>query len=407
MKQNQWTALGLIGTAVLFSLSLWFSATVIGPNLKLVWGLTPTTEAWLSASVPLGFVIGALISAYFGLPDRFNTRKLFAISAFIGAILNLLLIFVNIASIGILIRVLTGLTLAGVYPPAVKLIAQWFPKQRGLATGTLIAALTLGSSLPHLISLIVVVEEAFLVLFISSTLALISAFIVGMVLVDAPTPSTKTHFSMKTMKRVLNNKPVMLANYGYFGHMWELYAMWTWLPAFLTASFLTYSSSLDLGLSVFVSFLAIGIAGGLGSIIGGILADKIGRSNLTIISLSVSSVCALLIGFTFGSNIWLTITLALIWGFFVIADSAQFSVAVSEFAEVEYLGTALTFQMCIGFLITIITINLIPWLQMWVGWEWAFVVLSIGPILGIVAMVKFKVYEKTQESQLDYSGYSS
>lgn len=147
------------------------------------------------------------------------------------------------------------------------------------------------------------------------------------------------------------------------------------------------------------SFISIGIAGGVGCVVGGLVADKIGRAYLTIISMGVSGMCAILIGFTFGQSIWLTFALAVIWGIFVISDSAQFSAAVSEFADVEYVGTALTFQMCIGFLITIFSINLIPLLQGTVGWQWVFSLLSIGPVLGIISMVKFKSYEISDSAQ--------
>ena len=185
----------------------------------------------------------------------------------------------------------------------------------------------------------------------------------------------------------------MLANYGYFGHMWELYAMWTWLPAFLTASFSAYSPEFPHWFIALSSFISIGIAGGIGCVVGGLISDKIGRANLTIISMFISAICSILIGFTFGQFIWITLIISIIWGMSVISDSAQFSAAVSEIAEVEYVGTALTFQMCIGFLITIFSINLIPIIQRIVGWEWVFTILAIGPILGIVFMVKYRRYE--------------
>ncbi|SFE93230.1 MFS transporter [Alteribacillus iranensis] len=392
MKQNRWFALCVIGISVFFSLSLWFSASVITSQLKVIWNVTPLTEAWLSASIPTGFVIGAFISAYFGIADRFNVRKLFALSALLGALFNFLIIFSDQAIFGIALRILTGITLAGVYPPAIKLIAQWFPKQRGIATGIIIAALTLGTALPHLITILIPTTNNILVLAVSSMLSIIAAAMIFILLKDAPVSSKRTPFSMGMLVQVFRNKPVMLANYGYFGHMWELYAMWTWLPVFLTASFTKSSSEPWMG--TLVSFLSIGVAGGIGCILGGIVADKIGRSNLTVIAMAISAFCAIGIGMVFGHLLWLTIVLALIWGMAVIADSAQFSVAVSEFAEVEYVGTALTFQMCIGFLITIVSINIIPMFQRWVGWEWVFVLLSIGPILGIVSMIKFKSFER-------------
>ncbi|MCL1703474.1 MFS transporter [Lysinibacillus sp. Bpr_S20] len=397
MIQGSWRALVWIGLSELCALSLWFSASVIAPELIEIWNISPNSEAWLSASIPIGFVIGSLFSSYFGVADRFNPRKVFAISVFLGALLNGLLIFVHYAFLGILLRVLTGITLAGVYPIAVKILSQWFPKKRGFAIGILIAALTIGSSLPHFVIMFFSSLNWKVVIISTSVLALLSAIMVTSILEDAPIEANKSPFSLKLIKKVVMNKPVMLANYGYFGHMWELYAMWTWLPAFLTASFLAYSPDTPHWFIALSSFISIGIAGGIGCVIGGLISDKIGRANLTIISMVISAICSIAIGFTFGQYIWLTLIISMVWGMSVISDSAQFSAAVSEIAEVDYVGTALTFQMCIGFLFTIFSINLVPVIQRIVGWEWVFTLLAIGPILGIGFMVKYRRYEITNE----------
>ena len=391
--QGSWKALAWISSSVLSALSIWFSASVISSELIKVWNISSDGMAWLSASVPIGFVIGALFSSAFGIADRYNPRKIFAISAFLGALFNGLIIYVTSGSIGIVLRILTGVTLAGVYPIAVKLLSQWFPVKRGFAIGILIAALTLGSSLPHVIVIFFSMLNWKFVIVCSSFLALLAAIIIYWILEDAPVSSKSAPFSFKSIKKVVRNKPVMLANYGYFGHMWELYAMWTWLPAFVTASFIRYSPDISASFIALFSFVSIGISGGIGCVLGGFISDKIGRANLTILSMIISATCSILIGFTFGQMIWLTIILSIIWGMFVISDSAQFSAAVSEVAEVEYVGTALTFQMCIGFLITIFSINLIPVIQKVVGWEWVFSVLAIGPILGIISMILFKKHE--------------
>ena len=391
--RGSWKALAWIGISELCALSIWFSASVISSELIDVWNVSSSAESWLSASVPIGFVIGALFSSAFGIADRYNPRRIFAISALLGALFNGLIIFVSSASLGILLRVLTGITLAGVYPIAVKLLSQWFPKKRGLAIGILIAALTLGSSLPHFILLFFSSLNWMFVIISSSLLALLAAIIIYWALEDAPVTSKSVPFSFKFIKKVVSNKPVMLANYGYFGHMWELYAMWTWLPAFFTASFTQYSPDISPSFIALSSFVSIGIAGAIGCVFGGLISDKIGRSNLTIISMVVSGMCSVLIGFTFGQMIWITMILSIIWGMSVISDSAQFSAAVSEVAETAYVGTALTFQMCIGFLITIFSINLIPIFQKVIGWEWVFSILAIGPVLGIVSMLLFKRHE--------------
>lgn len=191
MIQGSWRALMWIGLSELCALSLWYSASVIAPELIVIWKLSPNSEAWLSASVPIGFVVGALFSAYFGIADRFNARKVFAISAFLGAILNALLIFADSSFIGILLRILTGITLAGIYPVAVKMLSEWFPRKRGLAIGILIAALTLGSSLPHFIVIFFSSLSWKYVIICSSVLALFSAFVVSVILDDAPVKSKR------------------------------------------------------------------------------------------------------------------------------------------------------------------------------------------------------------------------
>lgn len=395
MDSHAWRTLFWVGLSVLFALSLWFSASAIAPELIRFWDITPQLEAWLSASVPLGFVVGAFCSAYFGMADRFHSRKIFAISALSGSFFNGILIFVDQALLGILLRVLTGVCLAGVYPIAVKILSQWFPRKRGLAIGILIAALTLGSSLPHFVLMFFSSFQWQLVLITSSVLSFLSAIIIYFIAKDPTITSTKTPFSITFIHQVVKNKPVMLANYGYFGHMWELYAMWTWLPTFLAASFYNNSPGVSPWIIAFSSFLCIGIAGGIGCVLGGIISDKIGRSNLTMISMMISAICSILIGFTYGQVIWLTLVVSFIWGMTVISDSAQFSAAVSEVSDSSYVGTALTFQMCIGFIITIFSINLIPVSQKIMGWEWVFTLLAIGPVLGITSMVKFKYYEVT------------
>ncbi|MHA6484962.1 MFS transporter [Paenibacillus sp. strain BS8-2] len=300
---NRWAALFWISLSEWFALSLWFSASAILPELRVEWDLEPSMEAWIASAVQIGFIIGALVSSYLGLADRINARKLFAMSAIIGAASNGLLILVDDAYVGLALRILTGISLAGVYPTAVKLLAQWFPKQRGMAIGILIAALSLGSAFPHLVYVLFASVQWEMVIAISSLLAAVSSFVMMVIQRDAPVPTRPTVISMRLLRQVLANRSIMLTNLGYFGHMWELYAMWTWLPLFLRASLDQSAPGISTAAAPLIAFLSIGVAGAAGCIIGGYYADRIGRARLTILAMGISGCCAIAIGFTFGGAI--------------------------------------------------------------------------------------------------------
>ncbi|MHC0038400.1 MFS transporter [Pseudoneobacillus sp. C159] len=387
---NRWSALIWISLAELFGLSLWFSASAILPELTEAWDLNQASSAWVTSAVQIGFIVGALGSSFLGLPDRYNSRKIFAISALLGALLNGVLFFVSEAWLGIMMRFLTGVTLAGVYPTAVKLISMLYPNQRGMAIGVLIAALTLGSAFPHFLVSLLGGFNWRGVIMASSVLSLFSAGIMYWFVHDCSIVSKKSKVNIRLIRKVIQNRKVMLANYGYFGHMWELYAMWTWLPAFLTGIFKNDYPQQVGWYSALASFIIIGIAGAIGCIAGGALGEKIGKERLTIVAMIISAGCAIFVGFASAISLWLTLIVALIWGLSVIADSAQFSALVTEHSEDDYVGTALTFQMAIGFIITVVSINLLPVIQNYIGWERVFIFLSIGPILGVISMLKLQ-----------------
>ena len=376
------------------TLSVWFSASVVSSSLQQLWHLNTVEVAMLTAAVQIGFVIGALGSAFTGLADRFNPRAVFAISAAAGALINALFVFSNSIELGILLRLLVGITMVGVYPVAIKLVTQWSPFGRGTAIGILVGALTLGSALPNLIRYFGIGAPWQIVILSSSGLALGGSAIVGLLLPAPPNiaQNNVTSISFAYFRSVAKNKLAMLANYGYFGHMWELYAMWTWFPAFIYASLIAsghrYQAAGD---SALIGFLTIGAAGALGSVLGGRMGDKMGRTVLASFAMAISGLCAIFIGLAFGGSIWIVAILGTLWGFSVIADSAQFTAAVTELTAPEYIGTAVTFQTAIGFFITAVSINLVAVFKDLVGWHWAFALLSIGPFLGVYSMLRLRI----------------
>ncbi len=389
--------------AEVLAMSLWFSASAVSSTLATVMKLSPFQVPWITASVQIGFVVGAMLSAIFGIQDRVNPRFLFPASAVLASVFNLLFVFeVHIVILGFILRFLTGMFLAGIYPVAVQFISLWFPKRRGLAIGILIGGLTLGSALPEFVVGLAFAGTWNTLIMISSGLAFIAAIISIITFHDAPISIRTQKFKLSSVSKIIKNRSLMYDNVGYFGHMWELYAMWTWLPTFLYLSWNDYFTGQSLlEYSTIASFVSIGVAGIIGAVIGGHIADKIGRTAETAGSMLISGLCAVIIGITFGDIPIITFAVAFIWGITVISDSAQFSTAVTELAPSEYVGSALTFQMAVGFLLTVGSINLIGYVIPIVGWRYAFSLLSLGPLIGIISMLKLR---KSPDSIIMASG---
>jgi MFS family permease len=375
-------ALALLAAALVLSMTTWFSATAVVPQLRAEWDLGNTAAAWLTIAVQVGFVAGALAGSALSVADVFSPRFVILAGALGAAAANLVLVAADGPEVGIAARVATGFFLAGVYPPALKLASTWFRRGRGTALGIVVGALTLGSAIPHLVNGLGGLDWQ-LVVWVTSALTAAGGVLVFFGVPEGPYSFPSARFDPRQAGLVLSNRGVRLASLGYFGHMWELYAMWAWFLVFFAAV------ATDGKAAAYATFAVIG-AGAVGCWVGGVLGDRWGRPETTALMMAVSAACALGIGLVAEVSAALVLALGLVWGFAVVADSAQFSTLVTELAEQAYVGTALGFQMAVGFALTVPTIWLLPFLEDEVGWRWAFVFLVPGPVLGILAMLRLR-----------------
>jgi MFS family permease len=377
--------LALVGVAELLGMAPWFSASAVAPAMTAEFRLTAAQVAWLTMAVQGGFVAGTLVSALLGLSDLVSARWVFCLGCVGAAAANFLVTGASSPVEAVAWRAATGAALALVYPPGLKIVAGWFRLRRGVALGVLVGCLTIGKALPYLVSAVsgggwrASVQVA-------SWLAVAGGVLVVLAVEDGPFVAPSAPFEPRAVARVFARRATRLGMVGYLGHMWELYAMWTWVGAWVAASLAARAVPGASRLGSLAAFGAIG-AGAIGCAVAGVCADRLGRARVAAWAMLASATCCALTAPAFGAPLAVVVGLVVVWGVAVVADSAQFSVIVSETAHEDHVGTALTVQTCLGFLLSMVSIRVTEAVAAWVGWQWAFLVLLPGPLLGVQAML--------------------
>ncbi len=380
------TQLGWLSLAMFLGMTMWFSATAANAAIVAEFQLTSAETAWLTMAVQGGFVIGTLISALLNLPDIINPRRLFSIGCIAAALANAALAVANGPVMLIALRVATGAALAWVYPPGMKIAAGWFERRRGAALGVLIGALTIGSAFPHLLASATASVSWRVLMLTASALAITGGGLVVIMVGDGPYVASTAPFDPGAVARVFSDRNTRLATIGYLGHMWELYAVWTWIAAYAAASLGVANMATPTSpAGSAVAFVTIA-SGAIGSAAAGLVADRIGKARLAAWAMMLSGTCCAMAGVMFHAPTAALFIFAVAWGVAVVADSAQLSALVAQYSPRDHVGTALTVQTCAGFLLTMASIRLLPVVAQAIGWQWVFLCLVPGPFIGALAL---------------------
>lgn len=382
-KRDAWRTIFVLSAAVLLATAPWLAGSAVADSLASKWQLSPGRVAWLTISTQLGFIVGTLLYAISNVADRYSPRWVFVVSALGGAVFNLGFAYLSEGFVSAsCFRFATGLTLAGVYPVGMKIVTSWFRSALGLGLSIMVAALTLGSSMPFLVRATGTQLPWQSTVAIASAAAVAGSLLVALGVRDGPYLAAKARFDASMIWKIFGNRSFRLSSLGYFGHMWELYAFWTLIGAYLNRAPALSGTAIELRAPL--AFLTIAV-GAFGCVGGGFLSRRVGPRRVALWALLLSSSCCVLSGLAFDLSLpWLAV-FVLVWGVVVVADSPQFSTLAAQTCPKEYVGTALTIQNGIGFAITVASIQLLSLLAGDAGWQWAFLLLAPGPILGAVA----------------------
>lgn len=367
--------------------SLWFAGNSIIDDLIHHFNLSTESLGYISSSVQFGFIVGTFVFAILTLSDRFSPSRVFFICSVFGALFNLGILYSNNTIITLLaFRFFTGFSLAGIYPVGMKIAADHFEKGLGKSLSFLIAALVLGTAFPYLIKSFNLDFKWDMVIWTTSALALLGGILILLFVPNGPYQKLAQKFDISKTLKVFKDESFRSAAFGYFGHMWELYAFWTFVPVLLLTHAQLHNSELNISL---FSFIVIA-SGTISCIIGGFVSKTYGIKKTAILSLSISGLCCLLSPLFFMIRSGpIFIIFLIIWGMAVIADSPLFSTMVAQNCDTRSIGTALTIVNCIGFSITIVSIQLLNVLLAYENYtQYAFMLLAIGPIVGLIYLKK-------------------
>ncbi|WP_114939462.1 MFS transporter [Mucilaginibacter endophyticus] len=370
-----------------FCTSLWFAGNAVMGDIAKQLQLEPSYLAYLTSAVQLGFITGTLVFAILSIADRFSPVRVFFTCALIAAAVNTLACLPGTgASIILVLRYTTGFFLAGIYPVGMKIASDHYPQGLGKALGFLVGALVLGTSFPHLLKSLMAALPWRYVILSTSILSALGGCAMVLLVPDGAERKQGAALSPAAFVKSFGNRQFRAAAFGYFGHMWELYTFWAFVPVILSAYNTRYTKA-DLNVPL-LSFLIIGV-GALACTGSGILSQYRGVKNVAVSALAISCACCLVSPlFLFAGSAWVMVGFLLIWSIAVIADSPMFSTLVAQNADAGSKGTALTIVNCIGFAITIVSIQLITALRTVENARYIYTLLAVGPLLGLLALLK-------------------